>query len=75
MVVMMEVLRGEEVGGVDIGGSAAGSNGGGGGDGGYGNEVVEVVEGPELENFSLLQEFPCGPLTRSHTIQTAGQIH
>lgn len=72
MVVMMEVLRGEEGGGGDIGGSAGDSNGGGGGDGGYGNEVVEVVEGPEIENFSLLQEFPCDPLTRPHTIQTAG---
>lgn len=34
--------------------------------------VVKVVEGSEIETFSLLQEFSCGPVTRSQTCRQLG---
>ena len=34
---------------------------------------ITVVERSEIETFSLLQEFPCGPLTRSQIYRQLGK--
>lgn len=46
-----------------------------GGGNNYGNRVVEVVEESEIETFSLLGEFPWGPLAGAQMHRQLGKCN